>query len=153
MAVIIVLLVSFLGSIGVSRLWIGDWNYIMSGNIAMCIMLLFTAMGHFKFPKGMAMMVPKFIPYKTELVYLTGFIEIVAGLALLFTQFRNVAGWYLILFFVAILPANIYAAMHRLDYQKGTYDGKGMPYLWFRVPMQIFLILWVWYFAIYHQPF
>ena len=148
MAVLIVLFISFLASSGILKMITSEWNFILSGNIAMCIMLLFTALGHFKFPKGMAMMIPKFIPYKTELVYLTGFVEIAAGAGLLFPQFRYSTGVFLIVFFILILPANIYAALHNLDYQKGTFDGKGPTYLWFRIPMQLFLIAWVWFFTI-----
>jgi hypothetical protein len=29
-----------------------------------------------------------------------------------------------------ILPANINAAINKVDYQKGTADGKGLSYLW-----------------------
>jgi len=148
MAVLIVLFISFLASSGILKMITSEWNFILSGNIAMCIMLFFTALGHFKFPKGMAMMIPKIIPYKTELVYLTGFVEIAAGAGLLFPQFRYFTGVFLVVFFILILPANIYAAVHNLDYQKGTFDGKGPTYLWFRIPMQLFLIAWVWFFTI-----
>ena len=150
MAVLIVLIISFISSLGITKLVSGEWNYILSGNIAMCVMLLFTAFGHFRFSKGMAMMIPKPIPNKTELVYMTGFIEIAAGAGLLFPYWRHNAGLFIILFFILILPANIYAALHKLDYQKGTYNGKGAGYLWFRIPMQFFLIAWVWYFSVSH---
>jgi uncharacterized membrane protein len=49
---------------------------------------------------------------------------------------------------VLILPANIQAAIKRIDYQKGTTDGPGVNYLWFRVPLQILFITWVYLFAI-----
>ena len=114
----------------------------------MCVMLFFTAFGHFRFSKGMASMIPKFIPFKNRVVLVTGLMEILFGLGLLFNQLRTVSGWSLIIFFLLLLPANIHAAMQKLDYQKGTYDGKGIQYLWFRIPMQLFLIWWVWYFSL-----
>jgi len=46
----------------------------------MSIMLLFTAMAHFAFSKGMAMMLPSFVPFKAQTVYMTGLIEIVQAL-------------------------------------------------------------------------
>ncbi len=150
MPVLIVLVVTFLASLGIVRLSSGEWEYIFSGNVAMCVMLLFTAFGHFKFPKGMAMMIPSFIPFKNLLVISTGIMEIVAGILLLFPAYRYYTGIFLIVFFVLLLPANIYAATQNLNYQKGTYDGAGLSYLWFRIPMQIILIAWVWYFAV--QP-
>ncbi|WP_353719674.1 hypothetical protein [Dyadobacter sp. 676] len=148
MAVLIVLIVSFLASLGITWAASGEPATILSGNIAMCIMLQFTALGHFKFPQGIRMMIPPFVPFKKATVFITGLLEIAAGIALLFPAMRHPAGVFLVLFFIALLPANVYAAMHRLDYQKATYDGKGPAYLWFRIPMQLFLIAWVWYFSI-----
>ena len=76
----------------------------------------------------MAKMIPSFIPLKKELVFITGILEILADFALILPQFRYFAGVFLILFFIAILPANIYASIQHLDYQKGTFDGKGLNY-------------------------
>lgn len=150
MAVLVVLIVTFFVSLGIAWAGTGEPAYVLSGNIAMCAMLQFTALGHFKFPEGMSRMIPPFVPFKKTMVLLTGLMEIAAGIALLFPATRHAAGIFLILFFIALLPANIYAASQHLDYQKGTYDGKGPEYLWFRIPMQVFLIAWVWYFAV--QP-
>ncbi len=61
---------------------------------------------------------------------------------------RQLTAWLIILFFIAILPANIQAAIKHVDFQKGTYEGPGAKYLWFRVPLQVFFIAWVWYFSL-----
>ncbi|QRR00415.1 DoxX family protein [Dyadobacter sandarakinus] len=149
MAVLVVLIVTFFIALAGGRLAWGEWTYAQAGNIAMCVMLLFTAIGHFKFAKGMEMMIPRFIPFRRALVFVTGIMEILAGLALLFPSYRYTAGIFLIVFFILILPANIHAALHKVDYQKGTLEGPGAAYLWFRIPMQLFLIAWVWYFAVW----
>jgi uncharacterized membrane protein len=57
-------------------------------------------------------------------------------------------GWLLILFFILILPANIYAAVRHIDYQKATTEGNGLHYLWFRVPLQLLFIAWAYFFAV-----
>ena len=149
MKALFVLLASFGISFCLIKITGGYWNFISAGNIAMSIMLLFTAIGHFKFPKGMTMMMPDVVPFKKELVLLTGFIEIAAAIGLMFPAMRHVTSILLIIFFICILPANINAAIKKIDYEKGTYDGKGINYLWFRVPLQVFFILWTWYFGIY----
>jgi uncharacterized membrane protein len=61
---------------------------------------------------------------------------------LLIPNFKVYAAWILIVFFILILPANIHAALKHIDYQKGTFDGNGLPYLWFRISLQIFFIVW-----------
>ena len=126
-----------------------EWPLIFSGNLAMCMMLLFTAIGHFKFRQGMAMMIPQYIPNKNEIVFASGIAEIVLGIALLFPLLRFYSGVLLIAMFIVLLPANISAAKRRVNYEKGTYDGPGLKYLWFRVPMQILLIAWVLYFSVF----
>lgn len=115
----------------------------------MAAMLLFTAIGHFAFAKGMTMMLPDFVPFKKQVVYLTGVIEATAAAGLLIGSLREVTAILLIVFFVLVLPANIYSALKNVDYQKGTNEGPSVNYLWFRVPLQLFFIAWVAYFGLY----
>ena len=93
-------------------------------------------------------MLPEFIPLKIELVYFTGIAEILLGLALVIPSLRYVAGIILIVFFLLMLPANIHAAIKHINYETAAYDGKDISYLWIRVPMQIFFILWILYFSV-----
>ncbi|MGV3704804.1 MAG: hypothetical protein ACO1NU_05440 [Arcticibacter sp.] len=125
-----------------TRIFRGHYEFPLSGRIAMSGMLVFTAMGHFLFSEGMTMMLPPFISYKTEVVYLTGITEVVAAIGLLIPNFRRTTAWLLILFFILILPSNIYAAVNHVNYQKGSLDGPGLIYLWFRIPLQILFVVW-----------
>ena len=146
---LIVLIISFLVALLCTRVMTGDWMAAVAGNAAMAVMLLFTAIGHFAYSKGMVMMMPAFMPIKKALVWLTGFIEIFAAVGLLIPSLRELTSWLLILFFILILPVNIQAAIKNVDYQKATYTGSGLKYLWFRIPLQILFVGWVWYFGIY----
>ncbi len=139
---LIVLLIVFAVSVVVIKLTNHKYNFPLSARIAMSVMLVFTAMGHFMFTKGMVMMIPEFIPFKTGMVYLTGVIEIAAAIGLLIPGLRVLTAWLLILFFLLLLPANINAAMKHLDIEKGTFNGSGLNYLWFRIPLQLFFIVW-----------
>jgi len=145
---LIVLIAAFLISLLVLRFITGSYDFDFSGRIAMSIMLLFTTIGHFAYTKGMEMMIPNFLPYKRQLVYVTGVIEFLAAVGLLIPNLQYLTGILLILFFILILPANIYAANHQVDYQKGTLNGPGLKYLGFRIPLQFFFITWVYFSAI-----
>jgi hypothetical protein len=48
----------------------------------------------------------------------------------------------LMVFFILLMPGNIKAAIYHIDYQKGTFDGNGPTYLWFRIPLQLLFIVW-----------
>lgn len=142
---LIVLLIAFVVSLLVTRFMVNDYDVALAARIAMSVMLLFTSVAHFAFTKGMTMMIPEFIPYKKTLVYVTGLIEIIAAVCLQITPLRLLTGWFLIVFFILMLPANIHAALKKVDYQKGNHDGNGINYLWFRVPLQILFIAWIYF--------
>jgi len=145
---LVVLLLVFSLSLLLIKLSRKAYDFAFAGRIAMSAMLVFTAVGHFAFTEGMAMMLPTFVPYKTEVVYLTGLIEIAAAVGLIIPRLRSLTAWLLIAFFILVLPANIYAALQHVDYQNATFDGQGPGYLWFRIPLQLFFIIWVYFAAI-----
>ncbi|RFS20475.1 hypothetical protein DVR12_18065 [Chitinophaga silvatica] len=143
-----VLLGVFIISLIITFLLNGNPDYKFSGKLALSIMLLFTAIGHFAFTKGMSMMLPDFIPFRVQLIYLTGFIEIAAAIGIFIPALRTITGILLIIFFILILPSNINAAIKHLNYETGTFDGKGLSYLWFRIPFQVLLIIWTYFFVV-----
>ena len=145
---LVVLAIAFAASLGITALIDGNPDVRLSGRIALSAMLLLTCIGHFKFPKGMAMMIPDFIPAKVQFVYITGIFEFLAAIGLLIPSTERITGILLIIFFVLVLPANISAAIRRIDYEKGTIGGPGPEYLWFRIPFQLLLIFWVYWFAV-----
>lgn len=145
MKTLIVLLVTFLLSLILIKFIKGQLSLALAAQIAMAAMLVFAAIGHFAFTHGMAQMLPNFIPAKKELVYLTGVMEIGFAIGLLIPKYRITVAWLLIIFFILILPANIKAALENINYQTGELNGKGTSYLWFRIPLQLFFILWVYF--------
>ena len=139
---LIVLLVSFAISIFALKIVKKEYDLALSARIAMSTMLVFTAIGHFVFTKGMSMMIPQFIPFKESVVYLTGLFEIIIAIGLIIPKFTSISGWALIIFLVLMLPANVYASINQVNYQKGTFDGHDLSYLWFRIPLQILFVAW-----------
>ncbi|AJW61560.1 hypothetical protein VO54_00066 [Elizabethkingia miricola] len=128
----------------------GEWNWIFSGNLGMAVFIIFTGFSHFKFQKGMALMIPDLIPYKMFWVYFTGVLEIAAGIGLMIPQLREITAILLIVFYVVVFIANINSSKKRINIFKADYTGPGMKYLYKeRIPMQIILIVWTWYFGIY----
>src|SRR5579872_128798 len=103
---LIILLIVFVLAIAGIRLATGYIDLRIAGRIAMAVMLVFTAIGHFVYTKGMVLMMPEMIPFKKELVWLTGLIEGLAAIGLLIPSTVKLTAWLLILFFILITPAN-----------------------------------------------
>ena len=142
---LIVLIFGFLITLAAIKILKQEYKLNLAARIAMTLMLIFTAIGHFVFTKGMAMMIPKFIPFKISLIYITGIFEIITAIGLLFENLKTTFGWALIIFLVLMLTANIYAAINNINYQEGTYNGSGISYLWFRIPLQLLFIAWTYF--------
>jgi uncharacterized membrane protein len=116
----------------------------LAGRIALAALLIFTGAAHFFKTAEMAQMVPAFIPNRELIVIVTGVLELAAAVGLLPRKTAPVVGKLLVLFFVAIFPANIYAAINHVDL--GGH-GEGMRYLILRLPLQLFFIAWTWWFT------
>src|SRR5688572_7187309 len=143
-----VLIGAFLVTLLVLRVVRKKWDYVAAGRIALSVMLVFTAMGHFMFTKGMEMMLPSSFPFKEGIIYATGILELLGAIGILIPRFRFLTGALLELFFLLVLPANIIAAMKQLNIEEGSYNGPGTEYLWFRIPLQFLFMGWVHWFIL-----
>ena len=143
-----VLIAAFALTALVLKLVVKKWDLKKAGLIAMSCMLLFTASGHFIFVEGMSMMLPDFVPFRKEVILITGFLEIAFAIGLFFSKTRSITSLLLITFFICILPSNIFAALKHLDIEKANYSGPGPEYLWMRIPLQLLFIGWVYYFGL-----
>jgi len=111
--------------------------------VGLTLFFLFTGLGHFVRTEEMAEMVPPRIPYRVELIYLTGVLELLGAAGVWVPRLMKLTGLCLILMLIAVLPANIYSAVERVEF--GGH-GAGPAYLLVRVPFQFFVIWWT-YFA------
>jgi uncharacterized membrane protein len=117
----------------------------LRGSLGMTLVFLFTGVGHFIVTDQMAKMIPPVIPYRREVILASGVVEILVGLALVPRRTRMAAGWLSIAMLAALLPFNVYAALERIPF--GGHEW-GPVYLLVRVPVQIALAVWCWWFAI-----
>lgn len=150
MKLLSIIAVTFVLALIATRLTEGFWDFLFSGNLAMAVFMIFTGFAHFKYQKGMAMMIPEIFPAKMFLVYFTGILEIAAGIGLIIPALREITAILLILFFIVIFFANINSSKKHINLFKADFTGLGMDYLYKeRLPMQIILIAWTWFFGIY----
>lgn len=150
MKLLTILFITFILALIGTKIFQGNWNFLFSGNLGMAVFIVFTGFAHFKFQKGMALMIPDFVPAKMFWVYFTGLIEIAAGVGLMIPSTRELTAVLLIIFFILIFIANVNSSKKNINIFKADYSGPGMGYLYKeRIPMQIILIGWTWFFGIY----
>ena len=109
--------------------------------IVMGVFYISIGISHFTSPIWYVQIVPPYLPYKLELVYISGLFEILFGVMLLFKKTRFLAGWGLILLLIAVYPANIYLAQ-----TNGAAMNTTPLIAWGRLPVQfIFVGLAYWH--------
>ena len=131
------LLARLAGRLGVASL--KDWA--SATRVGLALMFLFTAAAHFNAMRpDMVRMVPPSVPNPELVVTLTGICEILGAIGLLVPRTRRVAAVALIVFLVAVLPANVHAATSGV-----TLRGAPATPLVPRIALQVLFIGLLWW--------
>ena len=113
-------------------LWIYATIYILAG------------FNHLISPKGYFEIMPQWIPFHGLLIYLSGVIEIILGILLLFPKTIKVSSLFIILMLIAFLPIHI-DMIQRAPFTLGKIYVT--PFIaWVRLPLQFLLIGWAYYY-------
>lgn len=100
--------------------------------------LLYIAVGvkHFMDVDFFLAIMPDYLPLHKELVYLSGFFEVLLGVLLFFKTTRTYTAYGLILLLLAVFPANIYLAMTDAAQQAlGATQQDALIRLPFQIPL------------------
>jgi len=105
--------------------------------------IFYTIVGikHFIEPDYFLSIIPPYLPFHIELIYISGFFEILFGLMILFPKYRYYGSIGLILLLIAVFPANIYLAQSK-EAQEAI--GASQQIAIWRLPIQGILI-WIAY--------
>lgn len=117
-----------------------NFRFSTRARIGLSLFFLFTGIGHFIRTEPMAAMLPPSVPYRVELIYLTGVFELLGAVGVWIPKLMKITGVCLILMMLAVLPANIYSAFNHVEFGGHEY---GPLYLLVRVPFQLFVIAWI----------
>jgi uncharacterized membrane protein len=112
--------------------------------LAICIIIV--GIMHFAVADPFIKIVPPYLPYHRELVYISGFFEILGGIGILVPPVSQAAAWGLFILFIAVFPANINMAVNAIDL---PHIPDSSVLRWVRLPLQAVLLAWAWW---YTQP-
>ena len=96
--------------------------------------------GHFTSTDMFVSIMPPYIPFHLEVVYITGVMEIGAALCLLFAKARYWTGNFLFVFTIAVTPANIHMFQH-----PELFPDIEPVFLSVRLLLQVVLLAVIWF--------
>lgn len=82
------------------------FKYLLAG------LFLFSGISHFLDPDFFLKIMPPYLPYHLELIYVSGVFEIICGVGLLIKRTQRLAAWGIILMLISFFPVHIYMCMY-----------------------------------------
>ena len=108
----------------------------------MSLLYIIAGINHFIHPLFYEKIMPAYIPWHTQIVFVSGIMEILLGIFIVPIITRRIATWGIIILLIIIFPANINMMMN--------YINEKNPDLWItilRLPLQFVLIWWAYIFT------
>jgi len=115
----------------------------MFRSIAILLVAAFFLLGginHFINPDFFVSIMPPYLPYHLEIVWISGAFEILGALGLLLPRARLMAGYGLIALTIAVTPANIHMALN-----PELFPDVPLVALYVRLVLQVLLLWLIWY--------
>jgi len=132
-----------LGGFGVALLF--GAPYGKAARIGVAAVFAFTAIGHFVKTDELMAMLPSTTPARRPMVIIGGFLEFFFAVAILLPTLVKPTGLAICAFLVLVTPANVYSALKKIDF--GGHAA-GPRYLLVRIPLQLLLLIWTYWFAV-----
>jgi uncharacterized membrane protein len=106
--------------------------------------IVFIAVGvkHFVDPNFFVRIMPPYLPWHLECVYISGVFEVALGVLVMIPRYTRAAAWGLIALLIAVFPANLHMALNTDQFPDFPAAG-----LWARLPLQAVLIAWAYWFT------
>lgn len=101
------------------------------------ILFMGAGFAHFFLDHFFISSIPEWVPFRPTVVYLSGIVEIVLALYLIYPKTRYQAGRWIAIFLILVFPVNIFMALTPENYNLPAMA------LWLRLPLQFVLIWWV----------
>lgn len=115
------------------------FNYRLAMRLLIAAFYMGAGILHLTSPQGFILIVPNFVPWPAQVVYLTGIAEIAGAIGLMVPRLQMPAGIGLALYAICVFPANINHAINHIDVG-------GLPNSWWyhgpRFFLQPVLIWW-----------
>ena len=95
---------------------------------------------HFTASHFFVVIMPPYLPYHLQLVYLSGACEILGAVGVLMPLTRRIAGAGLVMLTIAVFPANVHMAMNPEQFSEFPKWA-----LYARLPLQALIAWWIWF--------
>ena len=102
--------------------------------VVLALLLIFAGAQHFTSPNNYIPFVPSVLPFTLAIIYISGLLEILFGLALFFKKLETVGAWGILILMLLFLPIHIWDVFSKTP-AIGSHNSALL-----RLPIQFILI-------------
>ena len=106
------------------------------------LVFVLAGINHFRRPDFYVRIMPPYLPWHAEIVFLSGIVEVVLGVLLLLPRCTTFAAWGLVALLIAVSPVHVHMALNT-----SLYPELDPVLVWLRLPLQGVLIVWAFWFT------
>ena len=106
--------------------------------VVLALLLIFAGAQHFTSPNNYIPFVPSVLPFTLAIVYISGLLEILFGLALFFKKLEIIGAWGILILMLLFLPLHIWDVFSETPAIGSHYAAL------IRLPVQFLLIFIAW---------
>jgi uncharacterized membrane protein len=104
------------------------------------IFFILAGINHFRVPEIYLSIIPPYLPYPLSLNYISGLLELISGILLIFNGTQKTGSMLIIAMLLAFIPAHIYMIQIAPFYLGKVHVQSWAA--WLRIPLQFLLIWW-----------
>ncbi len=105
-----------------------------------CLFFLIGGIGHFTHTESFVAIMPPYVPFHLEAVYISGVFELLGALGILWKKTRRIAGIGLFVLVLMVTPANIHMYLNAEQFPNFS-----MTYHYVRFAVQLALLSIIWW--------
>jgi uncharacterized membrane protein len=121
------------------------WKIV--GLVLVCAFFAVGGVAHFLSAQAFVRIVPPYVPFPLEVVYVTGVFELLAAAAIWVPAWRRATGIALFIFTICVTPANVYMSMN-----PQLFPDISETALTVRLVLQVLLLACIWWSTRDSQP-
>ncbi|HTN19584.1 MAG TPA: hypothetical protein VL125_03875 [Pelobium sp.] len=147
---LVVLTAVFLLLCGVSFICFGEIAFSVAGRLALSAMFMLSGVLHSRYREGIYLTYPSFLSqtFRINLVFAISDLQFSFALAFIFADVARIITLFVLIYLFLGLFTQIKACIKNISVKRGNYTGNGIYYLLFKIPEQLFIICWTYYFGV-----
>lgn len=147
---LVVLILVFLLLCGGFFIFYNDIAYAVSGRLALSVMFVFSGVLHLYYKEGIYLTYPDFLSQtnKIKAVFIVGDLQFAFAAGLVFRDVAQIIIPVILIYLILRFFTQIKACIKHISIKRGNFTGKGLPYLFFKIPEQLIIIAWAYYFVL-----